>query len=703
MKKLFLAITFIVCITSHLFATTYYARKDGGTRFSVNQPNGQCDGMTDAPYSSAVMNHACAFGDFRYFWDDQSYRNRAWVGGPGDTYLLHKGPWRVGFDTATGQSEPQCSGGNGPFDCFNPTIPAGSTIEGENFADCGSGDAPDKTKLTEIFGGHGVGTALNLTGAKSVTVKCLEITRHSNCVRHGYPALPTQCSSSFPLDDYDSEGIITDTGTSGLLLQDIWDHGHTDRGIIGAIGGVVTCLRCDISTNGMAGWDFDDGSGSHILADGNGYGTASLPGSVWNFLHSTIEYSGCNQEYPAVDATPVASCYSQSSGGYGDGVGTPPGMCLTANVDHSSFHHNTQDGLDLGHGDTGTCPLNITNSAAYANSGGTFKWGAAEAPAVVNNSTILGNCLRMSAPLPGAPATYNANLGDFCRAQDAVSFNLYNNQSVKFENNTVVSYAPTTFDIGCWDPNGCSNSNVNFIGNIVMGYSNPTTYNMGGQVGGPGTYYYQAAVPTTRSYNLYYGLRDKSLCTSGNPGESCNDPLFVNEPTFTGESSLDNFNFHPTLASPAAGAMPTLLSLDLDGVARPLMSAIGALEPVSGSSAPVAATPTTTAPATTTAPSGSSGQIWVKVASESYSYQLALPIGTTYRFGIGTSWQSPVTVSQATVLTPYYTSFGGAATDPAPGTVKELDVLEASTPQSITVIRSDGTLDLFTVAAVTTQ
>jgi hypothetical protein len=44
-----------------------------------------------------------------------------------------------------------------------------------------------------------------------------------------------------------------------LTMQDLWIHGHTDRGVIGAIGGVVSCLRCDIAYNGMAGWDFDDG------------------------------------------------------------------------------------------------------------------------------------------------------------------------------------------------------------------------------------------------------------------------------------------------------------------------------------------------------------------------------------------------------------------------------------------------------------
>ena len=125
----------------------------------------------------------------------------------------------------------------------------------------------------------------------------------------------------------------------------------------------------------MAGWDFDDGTGSN-----NGNGTASLPGSLWVLNYSTIEWNGCNQEYPAVDPIPVISCYSQSSGGYGDGVGTPPGMCLSANINHSAFNYNTQDGLDLGHIDTGTCSATINDSEAIGNNGQTFKWGPERKP-----------------------------------------------------------------------------------------------------------------------------------------------------------------------------------------------------------------------------------------------------------------------------------------------------------------------------------
>ena len=61
---------------------------------------------------------------------------------------------------------------------------------------------------------------------------------------------------------------------------------------------------------------------------------------------------------------------------------------------------------------------------------------------------------------------------------------------------------------------------------------------------------------------------------------------------------------------------------------------------------------------------------WTKVAIEGQT--VFLPAGTTYRFGIGTSFLAPVTTTADETLYVYYTTFGG---DPAPGVVKELDVV----------------------------
>src|SRR6185437_15820229 len=189
---------------------------------------------------------------------------RAWVIAGGDTVILRGGPWRVGWNQGSSPNDVWCNGGNGNFACTNPTIPAGTPAQhtrilGENYASCSNGNVTDRSKLTQIFGGYGVYVALNLDGAQYVDVECLNITRHSQCIVHGVPVYPSGCSHNFPIDDFDSEGIVTDVNTHDVLMQDLWVHGHTDRGIKGAIGGIVTCLRCDIAYNGMAGWDFDDG------------------------------------------------------------------------------------------------------------------------------------------------------------------------------------------------------------------------------------------------------------------------------------------------------------------------------------------------------------------------------------------------------------------------------------------------------------
>jgi hypothetical protein len=567
---------------------TWYIRPDGGSRYSANQPQGQCDGKADIAYSGTGTNQHCAFNDYRYLWDDRSYGNDAWVIAGGDTVIIRGGPWRVGFNQGQSPNDVWCSGGNGNNACINPTIPAGTPTQhtrilGENYASCSTGNAMSKSSLTQIFGGYGVWMALNLDGAQYVDVECLDITRHSQCIVHGSPQSPGGCSTSYPVDDYDSSGISTDVNTHDLLLQDVWVHGHTDRGIKGPIGGLVTCNRCEISFNGMSGWDFDDGSGSN-----NGNGTASLPGALWTLNYTSISWNGCNQEYPIVDAIPAISCYSQSTGGYGDGVGTPPGMCLSANINHSSFNYNTQDGLDLGHIDTGSCSLTINDSQAIGNNGQTFKWGPNENPVIFTNNFTLANCLRMSLPMPGAPSTYNAHLSDFCRAGDNLSFNFRQGGTALVANNTVVGYQPTSYDINCWDAS-CSTSSLIFENNITMGYDNPAMYNSGGQAGGVGGLFFMANIGTvTRANNIFYGMRSTSFnCPTGYPAELCTDPLFANEPTGQGanftELQLENFNFNLSSGSPAKGAglsisgVPNLL-LDYNGVNRSNPPSIGAVQ-----------------------------------------------------------------------------------------------------------------------------
>jgi hypothetical protein len=673
-------------------STTWYVRPDGGPRDSPGRRASGlpsiCDGQADAPPVGTTQGQHCAFNDYRFLWDDQTYNNDAWVISGGDTVIIRGGPWRVGWDAA---SCPTDSNGNpikqgcgagytwayGGAALQNPVIPAGSTsqhtrILGENFGSCNA------TNKTQIFGGFGIRTPLDLSAAQFVDVQCLEITRHSNCIIYGSPAVPSYCAGQNPVADYDSDGIHTNTQTHDVLLQDLWIHGHTGRGIKGPIGaGPVTCERCDIAYNGEAGWDFDDD-----------YGTPSAPGATWNFFDSIVEFSGCNQDYP--DQSHAISCYSQSSGGYGDGVGTPAGTCLNANVNKSVFRYNTQDALDLGHIDTGSCALSITNSEAYGNSGGTFKWGANESPAVLSNNTIVANCLRMSAPLDGQPASYNANLGDFCRAQDAIPFDFRQGGTATVTNNTIITYAPTTFDIACWD-SSCSASTLTASNNIVLGYDNPATYNLGGKPGGPGLFYFQEQIGTVnRTNNVYFGVRGCSPVAN----EQCADPKFVNEPVFAGESSLDGFNTTLQSGSPAAGlgATPQI-------VGTPLTS--GVAPPPVVTPAPPAQTPPPPVVGNDT-PVGPAGNM-VEVCPEGGTITSASISTFVAQFGTGSTWEPTFTFSFSLLpFLVYYTTPPLNAFDPAPGVVKQLNAQQQNAPYTVTCSNSPAPVTVPALTSATT-
>ncbi len=540
-----LLLFFMLC--GSLRGETWFVRKDGGTRFTAKMPQGECDGRSDKPYAGRGINQHCAFKDVRYLWTDGSYTtvttasagsSYGWVGSGGDTYVVRDGPWRVG------QSGPNPKDGFGlygnPYGASAPPLPAGSPghltrLLGEHFESCGDG------QKTQLFGGFGVGSVLDLQTAY-VEVKCIELTRHSQCIRAGVPAAPPACHTDFPLDDYASNGIVTGVATHDLLLENVWVHGFTNAGITGAIGGLIIARRVDIAYNGAAGWDFDDGRGTPMR---NG---------ELDLDQVTVEWSGCNQAYPGIGA---ASCYSQSTGGYGDGIGTPAGTCLTAKVDRSLFRYNTQDGFDLLHNDTGNCSLSITNSSSYGNNGAQFKWGANDNPVLFTNNVVIGNCRRLSAAMPGEPADFNQHLQDFCRAEDAMAFNMHQNATVTMRNNTVVSYEPTTIDIDCVDKN-CSDAKLSFTDNVALGYDNPATYSGGGQKGGPGLFYFGHPIgQVVRAGNVIAGFRNHPCLTVGHHfDDACVDPKFVGEPHLMQEQDLDSFNIKrlADAPKPQAGA-----------------------------------------------------------------------------------------------------------------------------------------------------
>jgi hypothetical protein len=567
-----LSALFLLFVAMPLCAETWYVRPDGGTRYSAKSTNGQCDGKSDAAYRPGVNKH-CAFNDFRLLWDDLSYGNSAWAIAGGDTVILRGGPWRVGFDSAT--SIKWCFGGQGPYACFNPTIPAGTPshhtrILGEHFANCSNGNTANHSALTQIFGGFGAINTLNLTGTQYVDVQCLEITEHNGkCITHGSPPFPKFCNNSGPgMDDYGSNGIWMNEKTSNVLLQDVSIHGNTSSGIQGPIGGPITMTRVNVSFNGFAGWNFDDGKS-----------TPNAPGSSIDAHYVTMIGNGCNEEYPIVHAFPAMSCYDLSSGGFGDSWSGQDAVLDSFTCDHCIQAYNTKDGFIGPH--TKTTKLTVTNSMSYGNMGQQWKWGATpNSTATFQNNITVGNCRRMAEPLPGAPPGYNKYLTLFCRAAgDMFSFYSAANSTVLFTNNITVGYSQTMVDLDCEKKNTCKSAKFLFRNNIMLGFLNPRLDPTNPNV--PGLYYISdPSDSVTGEHNIYFDTRLRTCAMSSN---ICSDPQFLNQPprTLSSESQLDNFNFHPRKGSPAigAGAAITGLTADFYGTPRPNPPSIGAVEP----------------------------------------------------------------------------------------------------------------------------
>ncbi len=142
--------------------------------------------------------------------------------------------------------------------------------------------------------------------------------------------------------------MITDQNTHDILLQDMWIHGFTSRGIIGPIGGTVTATRVDIAYNGAAGWDFDDGNS-----------TPNVNGVI-NLSDVTIEWNGCNQAVSRYRRGLLLQPEHRRIRRRHWHAGPEP--VSPRNVDHSIFRYNTQDGYDMLHNDAGNCTMSITDS-----------------------------------------------------------------------------------------------------------------------------------------------------------------------------------------------------------------------------------------------------------------------------------------------------------------------------------------------------
>jgi hypothetical protein len=591
----------IALVAPHLFATTWYIRPDGGSRYSSNV-SGQCDGKTDAAYRGGGKNQHCAFNDFRYMWDDKSGQVGVgkWIIAGGDTVIVRgctagasqSNPdnphCRLGWDAPTGNPPNTWCYAVGSYGCYNPPIPAGTAAQhtrilGQNYASCNTGGATNPklyvSNLTQLFGGFSQQYTFNLESTQYVDIQCIELTNHNaQCTHGGSPAYPRGCHTDQPLDDYADNGFLTNKSSSNITLQDVYVHGFTGSGLKGPIGGPITMTRVNASFNAHAGWDFDDGRN-----------TPDAAGSAIIAKYVTMTGNGCYEEYPVTHAFPARACYDDSSGGFGDAWSGQDTDLDTFICDHCEMAYNTKDAFIGPH--TNVHTLTITNSQSYGNMGAQWKWNnTPDSTTTFTNNLTVGSCARFREVIPGAPHSYDlaskvggAYLSDYCRAGgNTVAINSQQNSHVLFAHNTFVDYADTVFLLSCGPANGnhsekCGNTQFVFTNNIFLGYTLK-----GGEA--PGLFYVDdRSIKVTSNHNIEYGNRS-GFGDSCRGDIICSDPRLENEPPqqgWTNQTFLDNFTFYPRSDSPANGHGVPMngIANDFYGSARPNPPSIGAVEP----------------------------------------------------------------------------------------------------------------------------
>jgi hypothetical protein len=461
LKTLFALLLGCACLPLH--GTTWYVRPDGGTRYSSIATNGQCDGKADAPSAHSGVNKHCAFNDVRMLWQDGSYSTGktfpswGWVIAGGDTVII-RGSIGTGVSYRIGWNGPKYDGWGIAGDSISsgaPPPPSGTAeqhtrILGENYASCHSASAK-----TQLHGGWGAFSVLNLDGASYVDIACLDITDFSACGRANQKV---GCDAT---QDFSQVGVKFSIKSTNDTLTDLHIHGLAGSGIFGPTGGGIVMDYIDILGNASSGWNSDTNDGT------TGKGSLLVQ-------HYNISWNGCAEEYPIVHPIPYGDCTDQDHGGYGDGFGTatkdsdPPGWQV--HFDKGTVSYNTQDGLDALHIGGAGSSMTVTDTIAFSNMGQQIKVGGATATLIGNY--IVGNCRAMAGAIPGTPPGYNAQLSLFCRAGDtAIDITMPENRPAIFQRNIVYSNNHVALEVE-YPGNPSPNAAIKYDDNIFIGFPN---------------------------------------------------------------------------------------------------------------------------------------------------------------------------------------------------------------------------------------
>lgn len=366
-------------------AAVYHVRIDGGD-------HNQCSGLVDAASAGAVAR-ACAW--------EHPFVALPPAGAPriagGDTLRIGAGAYRMGLGAPGSEGcDPAW-----PWDCFMAALPSGVSAAAPTRVSGAGVDGACASK-PELWGSERAARVLNLDASSHVEVDCLEITDRSSCVEHhchgGECAEVARCERDHaPFGDWAGSGVYARDSTD-VRLRDLDVHGLALRGF--HVGRVRDWRveRVAINGNGWSGWDGDLGEPDSSNA---GY---------LHFSDVEIAWNGCAERYPG--RQPFA-CWGQSSGGYGDGLGTAA-SAGEWRFERMHVHHNASDGLDLLYLRP-PASVSLQHSQLHANGGNQFK---ASGAVDLGASVIDGNCAELG--------EHGLDAGDRCRAGgNAVSIVLW--------------------------------------------------------------------------------------------------------------------------------------------------------------------------------------------------------------------------------------------------------------------------------------
>ncbi len=449
---------------------TIYVNKIGGTRYSSHATGGQCNGSANVAYPGSGANQNCAYSDLRYIWDDENtYGSENWAITGGDTVIISKDSYRIGFDSTTDTTH--CIGWASSHLCFPNGIPSGTPghptrFLGENYGACSTTrtvinpvngvpvqvSQADLTKTTEIFGGFDLLTLFDLSGVHDIEFRCVQLDTHNteHCSTHGTmigggtPPETPACTADSPDVHY---GFIENYQSVNVTYDNLDIHGFSNDGIRGEFGAGVVASNIHLGYINGACWNMSGPFGDHA----NGVG-ATL--TLSDFI---LEWCGFVEEYPAVHAIPIVVGFSQDTQSQdADGIAAQEGASFDLTATRGVSQYNTEDAFDLLHLDapSSTNTVLIDRLAAWGNLAGTLKWGGAATSRTIQNSFLMANCMRLTASMTGTPSTYNQYLQNWCRANDTSAGGYNNSSTINYLNNTIVGAMDSMFDFTCGNASG---------------------------------------------------------------------------------------------------------------------------------------------------------------------------------------------------------------------------------------------------------